>query len=67
MERLVREHVAGNVDHNYRLWLLFALELFYRYWIERDSLDTLNEWVEQKRRGRQKDNSDRTRYSLVGV
>jgi asparagine synthase (glutamine-hydrolysing) len=67
MERLVREHVRGNVDHNYRLWLLFSLELFYRYWIERDSLDDLNEWVEQKRQNRQKDSPARVEYSPLGV
>jgi asparagine synthase (glutamine-hydrolysing) len=50
MERLVREHVAGNIDHNYRLWLLFTMELFYRYWIESHGLDELNEWVEESRR-----------------
>ncbi|MEJ2080291.1 MAG: asparagine synthase (glutamine-hydrolyzing) [Acidobacteriota bacterium] len=49
MERLVREHVSGSIDHNYRLWLLFTLELFYRYWIESTSLMALEEWVERAR------------------
>ena len=49
MQRLVREHVDGNIDHNYRLWLLFAMELFYRHWIESETVDELNEWVSEHR------------------
>ena len=30
MKRLLDEHVGG-VDHNYRLWMLFNLELFQRH------------------------------------
>ena len=59
MERLIREHVAGNIDHNYRLWLLFSLELFYRFWIECDDIDALDEWVGEERRNSGKFKSDR--------
>jgi asparagine synthase (glutamine-hydrolysing) len=30
LDRLVAEHMSGRVDHNYRLWLLINLEVWYR-------------------------------------
>lgn len=45
MQRLVDEHVSGGIDHNYRLWLLYNLELWYRYWIEGTSVSALEEWI----------------------
>jgi asparagine synthase (glutamine-hydrolysing) len=41
MRRLVNEHVSGRVDHSYRLWLLFTLEIWYRHYIEGEPVDTL--------------------------
>lgn len=34
IQRLLREYVAGSVDHNHRLWLLLHLEIWYElsYW-----------------------------------
>jgi asparagine synthase (glutamine-hydrolysing) len=49
MRRLVAEHVAGAMDHNYRLWMLFNLELFWRHWIERTPVGELEDWVERAR------------------
>ena len=33
---LIDEHLSGKLDHNYRLWLLLNLELWYRVFIEGD-------------------------------
>ena len=41
MRRLVNEHVAGRVDHSYRLWLLFTLEIWYRHYIQGEPVDML--------------------------
>ncbi len=34
---LVEEHGRGQVDHNYRLWLLLNLELWYRLFVEQET------------------------------
>ncbi|MDP6529816.1 MAG: asparagine synthase (glutamine-hydrolyzing) [Gemmatimonadota bacterium] len=46
MERLAREHADGRLDHNYRLWMLFTLELWFRRFIEGASVNELEEWVD---------------------
>jgi asparagine synthase (glutamine-hydrolysing) len=45
MERLVEEHLGGRIDHNFRLWLLFQTELWYRHVIEGDPVPALEEAV----------------------
>jgi asparagine synthase (glutamine-hydrolysing) len=34
MLTMLDEHAAGHVDHNYRLWLLLNMELWYRQFVE---------------------------------
>jgi asparagine synthase (glutamine-hydrolysing) len=43
--RLADEHCAGNMDHNYRLWMIFNVEVFWRHHIEGESIDTLEGWI----------------------
>jgi len=45
MQTIVNEHVYGGIDHNYRLWMLFNIELFYRHYIREESIESLDEWV----------------------
>jgi asparagine synthase (glutamine-hydrolysing) len=45
MLRLAEEHWSGKYDHNYRLWMLFNLEMFWRHFIEGVSVDKLEEWI----------------------
>jgi len=45
MMRLAEEHWSGKSDHNYRLWMLFNLEMFYRHFIDGVSVDKLEEWI----------------------
>lgn len=47
MQRIVDEHIKGDTDHNYRLWMLFNLELFYRHYINSESLDSLDGWIDK--------------------
>jgi asparagine synthase (glutamine-hydrolysing) len=45
MRRLVAEHVGGRVDHSYRLWLLFNIELWQRHYIDEEPLAALDAWI----------------------
>jgi asparagine synthase (glutamine-hydrolysing) len=45
MMRLAQEHWSGDFDHNYRLWMLFNLEMFWRHFIDGASVDSLEEWI----------------------
>ena len=45
MKCLADEHMSGAVDHNYRLWMLFNLELFYRHFFDGTSVAELEGWV----------------------
>ena len=49
MQQLVDEHVGGQLDHNYRLWMLFNLEIFHRRYIEETTVAELEEWIAQAR------------------
>jgi len=39
--RLMREHMAGRVDHSYRLWLLLNLEIWHEVNIEGRSVEAV--------------------------
>jgi asparagine synthase (glutamine-hydrolysing) len=45
--RLVREHLDGRVDHNYRLWILINLEIWYRLFFERLSVADARTWIDE--------------------
>ncbi|HEX6052247.1 MAG TPA: asparagine synthase (glutamine-hydrolyzing) [Gemmatimonadaceae bacterium] len=47
MRRLVGEHVTGRVDHSYRLWLLFTLEVWYRHYIQGEPVDMLEALIDE--------------------
>lgn len=49
MERLLREHVDGRANHEFRLWILLNLELWYRMYIEGESLDAVRDTVSRLR------------------
>ena len=52
MRQLADEHMAGTVDHNYRLWMLFNIEVFWRYFFDRESLGALEDWIARLRNTR---------------
>ena len=33
------------MDHNYRLWMIFNLEMFWRDYIDGEGVDKLEEWI----------------------
>jgi asparagine synthase (glutamine-hydrolysing) len=45
MMRLAQEHWSGENDHNYRLWMLFNLEVFFRHFVDGVDVEELEEWV----------------------
>ena len=49
MRRLLEEHLSGRVDHNFRLWMIFNLELWLRHYMEREPVTLLQEWVDRAR------------------
>jgi asparagine synthase (glutamine-hydrolysing) len=51
---LVDEHVQGKRDHNYRLWLLLNLELWHRLFLEGQSVEAVEHWVDQHARGQER-------------
>jgi asparagine synthase (glutamine-hydrolysing) len=49
MQRMHDEHASGRVDHNYRLWMVFNLEVFWRHFIDREPVGRVEEWVARAR------------------
>jgi asparagine synthase (glutamine-hydrolysing) len=49
LQRLQDEHVSGRFDHNYRLWMVFNLEMFWRHYLEGEDVATLEAWVDAAR------------------
>jgi asparagine synthase (glutamine-hydrolysing) len=47
MERLLDEHVERRRDHNFRLWILLNLEIWYRLFLEEQSLEAVTAWIER--------------------
>jgi asparagine synthase (glutamine-hydrolysing) len=46
MIELLSQHRTGKVDHNYRLWILLNLELWWRIYIDGVSLAALDEFID---------------------
>jgi asparagine synthase (glutamine-hydrolysing) len=49
LQRLHGEHVAGRFDHNYRLWMIFNVEMFWRHYINDESVPELEDWIGSNR------------------
>jgi asparagine synthase (glutamine-hydrolysing) len=47
VERLLAEHLEGRRDHNFRLWILVNLEIWYRLLLEEQSLEGVAAWIER--------------------
>lgn len=45
INRLMEEHIGGKADHNFRLWILINLELWYRMAFEGQSIDEMKEFI----------------------
>ena len=49
IDRLVAEHVGGKADHNFRLWMLINLEIWFRQCIEGSSVGEMKEFIARLR------------------
>ena len=42
---IYEEHMNGRTDHNFRLWILLNLEIWYRLYFENESVDSMREYI----------------------
>ena len=45
VDRLLHEHLSGKVDHNFRIWILLNLEIWYRLYFDNESVDSMKEFM----------------------
>jgi asparagine synthase (glutamine-hydrolysing) len=45
IDRLLDEHLSGKVDHNFRLWVLINLEIWYRIYFEGESVESMKDFT----------------------
>ena len=45
----MEEHIGGKADHNFRLWILINLEIWYRMCFERKSIGEMKEFIAKLR------------------
>ena len=45
IQRLLHEHISGKADHNFRLWILINLEIWYRLYFENETVDSLKFFI----------------------
>jgi len=45
IQAVLNEHLQGKRDHNFRIWILINLELWYRMYFEGQSIENTNEYV----------------------
>jgi len=45
VDLLLNEHLSGKRDHNYRLWILLNLEIWYKIYFENCSVDETKEYI----------------------
>ncbi len=50
VQRLLHEHISGKADHNFRLWILINLEIWYRLYFENETVDSSKSFIESKSR-----------------
>lgn len=47
MGLILDEHLEGKADHNFRLWILINLELWYRMYFEGETVDSLRDYTDR--------------------
>jgi asparagine synthase (glutamine-hydrolysing) len=48
MMELLNQHRSGQMDHNYRLWILLNLELWWRIYIDGASVENLDQFIAER-------------------
>ena len=49
LQKMQDEHVSGRFDHNYRLWMVFNLEVFWRHYLGGEDVAALEGWIDAAR------------------
>jgi asparagine synthase (glutamine-hydrolysing) len=47
MHQLLEEHISGKADHNFRLWILINLEIWYRLYFENETVDSMRAFIDR--------------------
>ena len=47
VDQLVSQHMSGQADHNFRLWILINLEIWYRMYFEGGSVESMRELTDR--------------------
>lgn len=47
IHRILHEHISGKADHNFRLWILINLEIWYRLYFENETVDTMKVFTDR--------------------
>ena len=45
VDRLLDEHLSGKRDHNFRLWILLNLEIWYRLYFEGETVESMKAFI----------------------
>lgn len=45
VHNMIEEHIEGKRDHNFRIWIFMNLEIWYRIFIEEQTLEAIREWI----------------------
>jgi asparagine synthase (glutamine-hydrolysing) len=48
IQELITQHLSGERDHNYRLWILLNLEVWHRLYLGGESPEAVTEWIERE-------------------
>jgi asparagine synthase (glutamine-hydrolysing) len=46
MDQILNEHLDGKIDHNFRLWILINLEIWYRLYFENETVDSMRAFTD---------------------
>mgnify|MGYP001821611270 CR=1 FL=1 len=47
IDELLDEHISGKADHNYRIWVLLNLEMWYRMYFEGETIESMREFTDR--------------------
>ncbi len=45
IDTLLDEHIAGKIDHNYRIWILLNLEIWHRLYFEGETVESMKDFT----------------------
>ena len=45
MQRMFSEHISGRIDHNFRIWMMLNIEVWFRMFILGQPKEAVREWI----------------------